>query len=63
MLPAVFVKLDALPLTTNGKLDRRALPAPEIVEAERELPIAITAVEEVLLGVVAGSAACEGRLG
>jgi non-ribosomal peptide synthase protein (TIGR01720 family) len=53
MVPAVIVELDELPLTPSGKLDRNALPEPELNEREHEYAGPRTRVEEVLATIFA----------
>ncbi len=59
MVPGVFVRLDALPLTDSGKINRRALPAPEwgrIGSASKTAPrdqfeLILTRIWEQVLGI------------
>ncbi len=51
MVPGLWVVLDRLPRTPNGKLDRRALPAPEGRAAGKEAERPRTPVEEILVSL------------
>ena len=53
MVPPHFVPLAALPLTANGKVDRRALPAPEISRGELSKPYVAprTPTEETMASI------------
>ncbi|GAX45363.1 amino acid adenylation domain protein [Tolypothrix sp. NIES-4075] len=54
LMPSVFVVLDALPLTANGKVNRRALPAPslEVVSCANNVPPR-NPTEEVIVSIFA----------
>ena len=51
MVPGVFVSMDAFPLTPNGKIDRAALPAPEVAAMARQYAAPRTLIEQNLAAI------------
>src|SRR5579875_64233 len=56
MVPQMYVLLDTLPVTSNGKVDRHALPSPDIIESDgKEKHLAPrNPLEEVLVNIWGG---------
>jgi acyl transferase domain-containing protein/NADP-dependent 3-hydroxy acid dehydrogenase YdfG/acyl carrier protein len=59
MVPSALVKMDILPFTLNGKLDKRALPDPDFYESENYI-VPGTDLEKKLCGIYSGVLGLDG---
>ncbi|MFN8517205.1 MAG: hypothetical protein U0841_32485 [Chloroflexia bacterium] len=61
MIPTAFVFIDLLPLTTNGKVDRRALPEPDFAQQAAEYIAPASPTEHTLVAIWEGVGAQQHR--
>jgi acyl carrier protein len=51
MIPTIFVPLEHIPVTVAGKVDKKALPSPEIARRRKKYVAPRTPVEETITGL------------
>ncbi|WP_278314498.1 non-ribosomal peptide synthase/polyketide synthase [Lolliginicoccus levis] len=51
MVPQVIMVLDAIPVTVNGKADRKALPDPDLALLQQEFRAPASVMEEIIAGI------------
>jgi amino acid adenylation domain-containing protein len=63
MIPSAWVRLDVLPVSPNGKLDRAALPVPDATQTAKQEFVAPTTPTEVALTTIFGEVLNMERVG
>jgi len=51
MVPSAFVLLDAIPLTANGKVDKKSLPAPDVDGSQQQYVAPTTDLQNLLCDI------------
>ena len=53
MIPSVFTQLEEIPLTSNGKIDKKALPEPQFMQVQKKGKAPVTDLQKKLCAIFA----------